>query len=40
MLLAPLAAEVYRHQHERVLGSGQIAAGPVKLAHGVLDPAG
>ncbi|MFE3222081.1 TetR/AcrR family transcriptional regulator [Nocardia sp. NPDC059228] len=39
-LLAPLAAEVYRHQRERGLGSGQIAAGLAKLAHGVLGPAG
>ncbi|MEV6095539.1 helix-turn-helix domain-containing protein [Nocardia sp. NPDC051981] len=38
-LLAPLAAEVYRHQRERGLGSAQIAAGLAKLAHGVLEPA-
>ncbi|PSR66512.1 TetR family transcriptional regulator [Nocardia sp. MDA0666] len=36
-LLAPLAAEVYRHQRERGLGSEQIAAGLAKLAHGILE---
>ncbi|WP_063002420.1 TetR/AcrR family transcriptional regulator [Nocardia mikamii] len=35
-LLAPLAAEVYRHQRERGLGSEQIAEGLAKLAHGIL----
>lgn len=38
-LLAPLAAEVYRYQRERGLGTEQIAAGLARLAHGVLDPA-
>jgi AcrR family transcriptional regulator len=36
-LLAPLAAEVYRHQRERGLGSEQIASGLAKLAHGILE---
>ncbi|WP_433592604.1 TetR/AcrR family transcriptional regulator [Nocardia sp. CA-145437] len=36
-LLAPLAAEVYRQQRDRGLGTGQIAAGLARLAHGVLD---
>ncbi|MEV0298109.1 helix-turn-helix domain-containing protein [Nocardia sp. NPDC050710] len=35
-LLAPLAAEVFRQQRERGLGSADIAAALVRLAHGVL----
>ncbi|MGW4529942.1 TetR/AcrR family transcriptional regulator [Nocardia sp. NPDC004340] len=36
-LLAPLAAEVYRQQRDRGLSTDRIAAGLVRIAHGVLD---
>lgn len=36
-LLAPLAAEVYRHQRERGLGAAQITAALTELAHSVLS---
>ncbi|MEU1206129.1 helix-turn-helix domain-containing protein [Nocardia sp. NPDC005825] len=36
-LLAPLAAEVYRQQRDRGLGTDRIAAGLARIAHGVLD---
>ncbi|WP_051162264.1 TetR/AcrR family transcriptional regulator [Nocardia brevicatena] len=36
-LLAPLAAEVYRHQRERGLSSAQITAALTGLAHAVIE---